>query len=131
MNLKQKQSGLTFIGFVIIMALIAFFVGVGLKLYPLYYEKIQVISAMETVTNRPDAAKLSPTDVRKYFMRNIALTNITRFDKGEVKKLVKVIKGKKGEPNQIRVKYESESELLDDLSVIMYFEEYRPLGSGE
>ena len=130
MNNRRSQRGITFIGFCIVMGLIAFFVGLTLKLYPLYYEKFQIKSAMESVVVRPDAADLSPAEVRKFFMKNIALTNIKRFSGGDkvVRQYVKIIKGKKGEPNKIRVEYEARNNAFKDLWFVLEFSEEMPLG---
>ncbi len=128
MNIKSKQRGITFLGLVLYMGLIAFFVATGLTLYPLYYEKFEIISSIETVSNRPDAAKLSPSEVRKYFMRNMAMTNSKRFSPKNIKNHVKVIKGKKGEPNKVRIQYEAENNLYQDLYFVLNVEETRDLG---
>lgn len=129
MNIKSKQRGITFLGFIILMAVLAFFVATALAIYPLYYEKYQVVASLETVVNRPDADKLSTSEVRKYFMRGIALTNIKRFNKGVVNEHLKVLKAKKGQPKQVRLKYEARNNYFKDLYFVLDVEEYRPLGN--
>ena len=53
-TLYKQQRGITFLGVLIIMAVIATYVLLGVRLYPLYYEKTQVINAMKGAANQPN-----------------------------------------------------------------------------
>jgi len=55
----KKQSGLTFIGLCIVLAIIVVFVLFGLRVFPLYNEKLQIESAINSVVNQPDSAWIS------------------------------------------------------------------------
>ncbi len=127
-NKRSTQSGLTFMGFIFIIMILVLVGALVLRIYPLYYEKFQVINSMKTVSARPDASTLTAGQVRTYFLKNIEITNIRRFD-GTVKEHVKVLKGKKGEPNKIRVRYNAENVFFRDLFFTLKFDETMPLGT--
>ncbi len=129
MHLKSKQQGMSFLGIVFLILVFVVFGALGLRLYPLYYDKFQIISAMQSVTERADAADLTPSQVRSYFMRNIEITNIRRFTDANIKQHLKILKGKKGEPNQMKLKYEAENKFFADIYFNLKFEETMPLGN--
>lgn len=130
MHLKTKQQGLSFIGFVFLILVLVMICALTFRLYPLYYDKFQITSAMKSVSERPDAADLTASQVRSYFLRNIEITNIRRFTDHNIKQHLKVLKGKKGEPNQMRMKYSHENEFFDDIFFVMKFDETMPLGNS-
>ncbi len=127
-KMATKQQGLTFIGLVFVLGFIAIVVLFGLRAFPLYNEKFQVISAMKSVATRPDATELSTKDVRKYFMRSMQVTNITLFTSKNIKDHLQVIKPKKrGEPKIMQLSYESRNKLFSDLNLMMSFDQKMPL----
>lgn len=123
--MKTRQHGMTFWGVLFIFGFIAVVVLFTLRAFPLYNEKMQVISAMNAVTQRPDASKLTTKNIRKYFLRNIeATTNLERFTDKSVKELVKVIKPKKrGQAKVLHVKFKATSPLAADLFLLLEFDE--------
>ena len=127
-KMPKNQSGLTFIGLVFILGFIAIVVLFVLRAFPLYNEKFQVVAAMKSVASRPDASELSTKDARKYFLRNMQVTNVTRFTSANIKDYVTIIKPKKrGEPKIMQVAYESSNKLFSDLNLMMAFDEKMPL----
>ena len=123
-----KQKGITFIGLCFVLAFIAIVVLFVLRAFPLYNEKFQITAAINSVVSRPDAPELSETDVRKYFMRNIQITNIERFTDQNIKDHVEIIKSKKkGEPKLLHVHYEARNKLFSDLNLLLVFDKTAPL----
>jgi hypothetical protein len=132
----NRQSGLTFIGLVFILAVIAVVVLFVLRLFPLYNEKFQIESAMQTVVSQPDAAKKSLADTRTSFMRALAVTNISRFTSANVKDHVFILKPKSsGEPPMLQVKYQATNKLFADVQLLLVFDKQLPLtnstGAGD
>jgi hypothetical protein len=118
----RKQRGVTAIGWMVILALIAFFVLLALRLFPLYNEKMTTITAMNSIASRPDAAKLSNKDVVKYFLRNVQVGGSQRFDDKYAKDHVKVVKPKKkGDPKLLVVNFEVRNEFFQDVKFVLEF----------
>lgn len=124
----RKQAGITFWGLCFVLFFIGVLVLFTLRAFPLYNEKFQVMSAIDSVVNRPDASDLSEADVRKYFLRNIQVTNIDRFSSRNIKDYVNVIKPKSaGEPRIMHVQFEARNDLFSDLDLVMIFDVKKPL----
>ena len=130
-NMRNKQYGIGFIGWVTILGILAFFVLMGLRLFPLYNEKLTVISSMNAVANRPDAAKMSTRDVRKFFLRNMEISsNTVRFTDKSVKELVKVVTDKKTKKRYIRVAYEARNVFVKDIQFLIEVDQKIELGGS-
>ena len=131
----RKQSGITTIGLMIVFALIAGIVIIVLRLFPLYNEKFQIVSALNTVVSRPDAGDLTTKTAGKAFMKGIAVTNINRFDRYNLKEHLVVRKPKKkGEPKMLHMQYESRNKFFADIQFVLVFNKEMPLtgpGTGE
>jgi hypothetical protein len=124
----KKQSGVTFIGLVFILGMIAMVVLFVLRLFPLYNEKFQIESAMETVVAQPDSSNATIVETRRAFMRAIAVTNISKFTDSSVKEHVNLIKPKnKSEPPLLHVQYQSTNKLFGDIELLMTFDKQIPL----
>jgi len=128
-SLKQ-QSGLTFIGLVFVLAIIAMVVLFVLRLFPLYNEKFQVEAAMQTVVNQPGAASRNINETRGAFMRALAVTNITRFTSNNVRDHVDIVKpARAGEPPLLHVKYQATNKLFADIQLLLDFDKQLPLSN--
>jgi Tfp pilus assembly protein PilE len=128
-SLKQ-QSGLTFIGLVFVLAIIAMVVLFVLRLFPLYNEKLQVEAAMQTVVNQPGAASRNINETRGAFMRALAVTNITRFTSNNVRDHVDIVKpARAGEPPLLHVKYQATNKLFADIQLLLDFDKQLPLSN--
>ena len=130
--MRNKQHGIGFMGWSCILGAFAFFVLIGLRIFPLYNEKLIVINAMESVVNRPDAAKLSKSDVRKYYRINFELSSNTgRFSKAkDLKKLVNVVTDKKTKKKYIHVAYEGKNVFIKDIHFLLVFDQKMELGGS-
>lgn len=128
---RNKQYGIGFLGWSCILGVVAFFILVVLRLYPLYNEKFVVITSMHSVANKPGAAKLSTKDVRKFFLRNMEISsNTVRFTDDSVKKLVKVTTDKKTKKRYIKVAYEGRNIFLKDIFFLLVFDHEIELGGS-
>jgi len=130
-NMRNKQNGIGFGGWCSILGILAFFVLFTLRVMPLYSEKFQIISAMESVANKPKAKGMSTTDLRKLFQKNIdATTNSKRFRVSTIKDLVKVVKDKKTKKRYLHVAYEGRNVFVKDLEFLLPFDHKVELGGS-
>jgi len=126
-SLKQ-QSGLTFLGLVFVLAVIAMVVLFVLRLFPLYNEKLQVEAAMNTVVSQPGAATRSIVETRDAFLRALTVTNIRRFNSSNVREHVDVIKpARSGEPPMLHVRYQATNKLFADIELLLNFDKQVPM----
>ncbi len=125
----DKQNGLTLLGFLIVVALVCFFVLVGLKLFPLYNEKFGVDQSLKSVANQPEAAKMSERDVHKYFMRAANINGLSRFKEKNIDDYLSA--NKIGErPREMRMQYEARTNLFGNLDVVLVYDRTVELGGN-
>ena len=124
----KQQSGITFIGLCFVLAFIALVVIFVLRLFPLYNEKFQIESAMQTVVSQPDAAKKSIVETRSAFQRALAVTNINRFTTANLKDHLFIIKPtQSGGPPMLQVKYQATNKLFADIQLLLTFDKQIPM----
>ena len=70
----KKQSGMTLIGFIIVLALVLFLSFIGMKIAPIYLEYYSVVSAMNGVAKEKGSARYSPYDVRVKVLNRLYLS---------------------------------------------------------
>ncbi len=122
-NMRIKQRGIGFMGWCTILGVLAFFVLIGLKLFPLYSEKLTVITAMEGVANQPNVVKMSKSEVRRLFTKNIDVqSNIERFNVKGGQKLINIVTDKKTKKKYIHVAYEGKNVFVKDLTLLLVFD---------
>ena len=127
-NKIAKQRGITFIGLVIVLAFIAILVLFVLRAFPLFYERTQIVSAMQSVANREGSSKFSEREAQKMFMRGIQITNIERFNDNNVKDYVTLEKSESsGGPKILHVKYDATNKLAGGLELLLHVDESVPL----
>ena len=128
-NMVKKQRGVTFIGWCIILAIIGFFVLITLRLFPLYNEMFEVITAMKSVGTRNGAETMGQREILTAFVRTAQTGGINRFNSQNVKHFVSIDKpDSAGGLKKLHVTYEAENVFFDDLYFIMYFDKTIELG---
>ena len=121
-KMLNEQRGVTFLGWCTILAIIAFFVTITLRLFPLYNEKMIVVSAMNSVASRPDAAQQSNYEITNAFLRTVQVGGSQHFNDATVKKFVKIEKPKtKDGARLLTVTYEIRNKFYDDIDFVMNF----------
>lgn len=130
-NMMKKQKGVTFIGWCIILAIIAFFVLITLRLFPLYNEKMIVVSAMKSVSSRPGISEETDREIRKQFLRTVQIGGSNRFDDQSVMKLVTIEKPRESGGNKrLTVGFEARNKFFDDIDFVLVFNESYELRGG-
>jgi hypothetical protein len=61
----KRQSGITLIGFVIMLVIAAFFIYTAMKLVPAYIDYFNVAKAMNTVASQSESSGMSPEEIRR------------------------------------------------------------------
>jgi hypothetical protein len=129
-NIIHRQKGITFLGVVIVLAVIAAFVLFGLRLFPLYNTKFKTLSVMKYVASQPNAGNLSKTDVWTLFYNNADVQGLLMFESDKtVKEVVKLEKDDEG-TEVIHVKFEERNKLFDDIELVLVFDESLPMGGA-
>jgi len=130
--MRNRQYGIGFLGWTTILGVLAFFVLIGLRLFPLYGEKLTVLAAMDSVANRPDIKTMTSKQIRTSLRKNIEISsNSERFSNEKLlKNLVKIETDKKTKKKYIRVIYEGRNKFVKDLEFALLFDHKVELGAS-
>ncbi len=128
--MKNKQHGMGMLAWLFALCSLAIFVFTGIKVVPLYGEKLIVLAAMQTVATMPDTGLMSKKQIRTYFRRNIEISSsYKRFsNEKSLKKLVKVTKKTRKGKRYLRVAYEGRKLFYKDLYFTLPFDHKVELG---
>jgi hypothetical protein len=65
MNMKNRQHGITLMGFAILLLVLGFFVYAGMKLFPAYSEYYGVVKSMKSLQTEPNIEAASIDQLRQ------------------------------------------------------------------
>jgi hypothetical protein len=120
---KRKQSGITLIGFIIVMIVLGFFAYMGMVLGPAYSEYWGVVKAMNFVAKEATPNTSDFEELRKGLDRqfNVGYVNsITGKD-------AKLVRDKTG--NLLTIDYEVRKPFVYNIDFVVKFAHSVPLGS--
>ena len=121
MAMKRKQSGLSLVGFLVVLAVVGFAAYVGMKLFPMYQEYYSVSTAMKGLANEPGVADMDPHKVQDLFFRRLYI-NYSENVKPQNVKFERTEGGWK-----MRVVYEVRRPLVGNLDVVGKFDRTQEL----
>ncbi|MCU7810462.1 MAG: DUF4845 domain-containing protein [Candidatus Thiodiazotropha sp. (ex Notomyrtea botanica)] len=117
MRSRQKQQGLTFISWLVVLIVVGFMVMVGLKITPVYLEHFTIRKSLESLKDEPLLSRKPVREIRKILFRRFDMNSIYDLTKDEV-----IIK-RKGGITEVTVKYEERRNVVGNLSLVMTFED--------
>ncbi|MAT65723.1 MAG: DUF4845 domain-containing protein [Gammaproteobacteria bacterium] len=117
MHYPQRQQGMTLLGWIIVLGLIAFFVLLTLRLLPNYLENFKVAETLASLKNEPDITRKSPAEIRKLIDRRFIINDVTRIEARDV-----TITNDKGRVT-VRAQYEIRVPVLGNVDAVTKFDE--------
>lgn len=121
--MKSKQSGITLIGFLIIMAIVAFLAYMAMKLLPSYSEYMGVGKAMTQIATEGTNGK-SLDDIRRELMFKM---NFQYVDDATIKPTNITIKRDSGGASQLQVIYDKQIPFMYNIDFLLHFNKSVPL----
>ncbi|KRA20207.1 DUF4845 domain-containing protein [Lysobacter sp. Root604] len=124
--MKRNQSGMTLIGFIIVLAVVGVFVYMGMKLIPMYTEYYGVKRALTSLAAEPGIADRDPAKIEDLFFRRLYVSYADNVKHEHVKIQ------RKDAGYEILVSYEVRRPLIANLDVVGRFEAKQDIvrGSG-
>ena len=116
MNIRHHQTGMTAIGWLLIMALIAFLTLITLRTLPLYLEFAKVSSVLESLAEEPDVRQLSKGEIVKIVRKRFDVNDVQNVDP----KLIKV--SKDGRSMKVGINYERRKHLIGNVDIVTIFD---------
>lgn len=121
--MKSRQSGVTLIGFLIIMAIVGFLAYMAMKLLPSYSEFMGVSKAMNQIVTEGTNGK-TLDDIRRELMFKM---NFQYVDDATIKPANITIKRDAGGTSQLRVIYDKQIPFMYNIDFLLHFNKSVPL----
>lgn len=118
-NLRHKQRGLSGIGLILILGLIAFFALLFMKIFPLYLENFKVKSALTEIVADPEAVKLSKKEIRNRFLTRMDVEDVDMFSRQNLSEFLTIEKTR--DSITLDMNYDAETKLVSNLTLIANF----------
>lgn len=119
---RNKQSGFTFTGFLVLLAIAGFAAFIGMKLFPMYQEYFAVRDAVKGLANEAGSGDMDPDQIIGALDK--------RFDVGYVDDIkrenIKIEKGDSG--YVVHITWEERRPLVYNLDVVGKFDVQQALG---
>ncbi len=124
--MKRTQSGITLIGFVVVLAVVGLFAYVGMKLFPMYSEFFAVKSALKGLANEPGIGSQDPAKIRSLFFRRLYISYAENVKEENVKMQ------RTDDGWRMEVNYEVRKPMISNLDVVGKFNATQALtGRGD
>ncbi len=116
MNIR-RESGLTLIGFLIVLVMVLFFVYAGMRVVPMYLEYHAFGNALQTLKDDPKSKSMPPQKIKQRIQTSLWAS----YANDNIKKEHMHI-SKKSDGINIRVTYEVRKPFLGNISLVGSFE---------
>jgi hypothetical protein len=113
MQSLKRQNGMTAIGWLIVLALIGFFVLLTLRMLPSYLEYYKVVSTLDSLEKEPGLA--TPADIKRLLERRFDISYVETIQPKDVG--IKAV----GPDFKVIADYESRKHLFANVDVVMSF----------
>lgn len=113
--MRSRQRGATFIGMVVIIAILGLGLYAGVRLTPIYLEYMAVVRAMEQ-TSQEDGVASGPNELRKSLGRRWVIEDIKSIDPKDIE-----IK-RTGDGYTMRAWYRAEAPFVANVSLAVDFD---------
>jgi hypothetical protein len=113
--MRNKQQGMTAIGFVIMAVIVALIGFAGLKLTPVYLEHMKIVSTLNDVKEQLDGQNPSIQEIRSSINKRLVIEMVTTVKARD-------FKIKKTEAGyDVRIQYENRTQYVANLYLVAVF----------
>lgn len=116
MIMKQKQTGMTAIGWLGVIALILMFVLLTLKLLPIYLDGFKVGSVLSDIKNEPDVANMTPVMITRTIMKRLDINMVDDVSKDDI------YFDSVGKKRTVEIDYEVRKNLVGNVDLVVHFQ---------
>lgn len=117
MQYPKRQSGMTMWSLLFVLGTLAFFLFLLFKLLPPYLGDMKVKAALESLGRQPDAGSMSVPEISEAIRKRLEIDSADNFDLGNSLTVTA-----KGRNKVIRINYESVTQMVYNVSVLITFD---------
>jgi hypothetical protein len=111
----HRQRGVTAIGWLIILGLIAFFSLIAIKLLPIYSEYFSVSTSLESVGSLGNLSEKQGHEIRELVFNRFYINGVTSIGRKDI------IVQKRSRNVEISVDYEVRKNLFANIDIVVHF----------
>lgn len=119
----NRQKGITFVGFVMVLAIVGFFAYIAMRLVPIYIEYFSVKSAMKAVAAESGAAEMQPGDIRNMLIKRFDVSYVTSVRPND-------IRISRDRNPSVTIAYEVRKPFISNVDVVVVFSHTQELSRG-
>lgn len=114
--MKRMQSGMTLIGFILVLAVVGVFIYMGMKLIPMYSEYFAVKQALKELSKEAGITQQDPAKIKDLFFRRLYISYAENVKSENVKI------ARKDAGYVMTVDYEVRRPLIANIDVVGHFQ---------
>lgn len=122
-SMKRTQSGITLLGFIVVLGVVGLFAYVGMKLFPMYSEFYAVKSALKGIALESGSANLDRFKIQDLLYRRFNIGYVESVKPEDIK-ITRVDNGWK-----VEISYEVRKPLISNLDVVGKFDATQTLSN--
>lgn len=122
--MKRTQSGITLVGFIIVLGVAGVFIYMGMKVIPMYSEYYAVKQSLEGIAKEPNVVDETPARIKDMFFRRMNINYSENVKPADIKIV------RKDAGYLITVDYEVRKPLIANLDVVGNFSTEKELRRG-
>ncbi len=121
MKKMNTQRGMTLTSFLVVLAVVGFFLYITMKLFPMYQEYYSVRSAMKSLAAEPSVGTMAPAQIQELFFKRLYINYSENVKPSNVKF------ARRDGGWTLTVNYEVRRPLVGNLDVVGKFESSQDL----
>lgn len=112
MTPRNRQTGLTAVGMVLLLSCIAFFALIVIRLLPMYIESFKVQAAIDSLKEEQDIGAKTPMQIRELLLKRLSVDDVAHVSTENV------VISREGNTIKIDVNYEVRSPFFSNIELI-------------
>ena len=118
---RSRQDGMTYMGMLIMLVVIAFFAIVLIKVLPLYMEHFKVDSSLDSLAQeaKDEQMVLPPAELEKHLLSRLSINDVQHVTKENIKIT------REGRKTVVAVDYEARVTLFGNIDLVARFPDGR------
>lgn len=121
---RDRQRGMTAIGWLVVLGLIGFFALLTLRLAPIYLEHFNVRTSLESLESEPYITRKSSGEVRKLLTKRLRVNDVKNVANEHIKIQ------KQGGRLTVDIRYEVRKHILGNIDAVVMFSDSTELISN-
>ena len=122
MRYRGGERGISFVGLIFVLVVLAFVGLFGLKLFPIYMESFKIDKAMKGIIEGSKIEQRTKQEIRGALIKRLDINSVTAIGYGTMKDHLEITK--QGGNVSLDLTYEQETPLFGNISLLVTFEKH-------